>query len=54
MTAGFFVPAVIATKQSSLGLWGYCAVRFALAFLTAKYAPRKLMSATTMVTASNM
>jgi hypothetical protein len=26
--------------------------RFALAFLTAKYAPRKLVSATTMATAS--
>jgi hypothetical protein len=53
-TAGcpLLLRGALATKQSSLGL-GYLVARFALVFLIVKYAPRKLMRATTMATASN-
>jgi hypothetical protein len=56
MTAGFFVRirhCEERVRRSNPVLpWDYWVVRFALALLTVKYAPRKLMSAT-MVTASN-
>ncbi len=57
MTAGFFVLAVIARSTCDEAIqtwiWSYWLARFALAFFTAKYAPKKFISATTVATASN-